>query len=236
MPRAGKKRPRIGINCKLLSQGAEFYYKLDERYPEAVRRAGGVPILMPFFRTRAEARELLERLDGLLFTGGTDIDPARWGETPHSRMEPLIERKENSDFFAMRWALDGNMPLLGVCYGCQLLNVALGGSIHQHLPDVYGTGVPHANGAVHEIRAEPGTRTAEVLRRRTARVRSSHHQSIHGPGKDLKVTAYAPDGVIEGVESDRHRFAVGVQWHPELTQDCEEQRRLFAALVAEAKR
>ncbi len=213
------KKPLIGINCKLIPENGDVYYKLDRLYVEAIEKAGGVPALLPLF----PARGFLRRLDGVLFTGGGDIHPARWGEKKHPKAVLLHPEKEESDVRTAHAALGADLPVLGICLGMQLLNVACGGSLHQHIEG-------HSDGARHEVGMEI-SRTREAVGRRP-RVNSYHHQAVNRLGAGLRAVATSPDGIVEGIESSRHRWVVGVQWHPERIVDQREQMRLFRAFVA----
>lgn len=213
------KRPLIGLNCKLVSENGDVYYKLDRLYVEAIAKAGGAPVLLPFFPSRA----FLGRLDGVLFTGGGDIDPTRWGEKKHPKAVLLHPDKEASDLRTARAALAADLPVLGICLGMQLLNVAQGGSLHQHVEG-------HAGGVRHPVGVED-SRTREAVGPRP-RVNSYHHQAVNRLGAGLGAVATSPDGLVEGIESGRHRWVVGVQWHPERDPDRREQMRLFRAFVA----
>jgi putative glutamine amidotransferase len=229
------KRPLIGINCKIITDGEDPYYKLDRNYARSVERAGGVPVLMPAFKTAAEVRSFLDRLNGVLFTGGPDINPCRWKERKHPKAELMHEDREKSDFLALKETLKRDLPALCICCGHQELNVSLGGSLHQHigdLPDVDG----HWKGETHPVRIFGGNRLREIVGKDRPTVNSWHHQSINRVAKGLAVTAVSDDGIIEGVESDAHRFLLGVQWHPERMQDDRRQQNLFRALISEARR
>lgn len=229
------KRPLIGINCKIITDDGDSYYKLDRNYVRSVERAGGEPLIMPAFRGPAETRTFLDRLDGVLFTGGPDINPCRWKERMHRKTEIMHEDREKSDFMALKEVLKRNLPALCICCGHQELNVALGGSLHQHIGDLPDTD-KHAGGTSHSVRVFGGNRLREILGTDHPKVNSWHHQAINEIGSDLKITAVSDDGIIEGVESESHRFMVGVQWHPERMQDDRRQQNLFRALVAEARK
>ena len=229
------KRPLIGINCKIIADTGDSYYKLDRNYVRSVERAGGVPVMMPAFRNAADVRSFLDRLDGILFTGGPDINPCRWHQRKHRKSELMDEDREKSDFMALREVLQRNLPALCICCGHQELNVALGGSLHQHvydLPDVDS----HTDGAAHAVGIFGGSKLRDIIGKDHPRVNSWHHQSIDALGRGLTITAVADDGIIEAVESSAHRFMIGVQWHPERLQDESRQQNLFRALVAEARR
>lgn len=188
---------RIGINTHVDEQGR---YRLDARYVEMIRAAGGEPVILPLAPS-------LEGIDGLLLTGGDDIRGRRWGESNHPRARLLHPAKEKSDFALVGAAERRGLPILAVCYGMQLLNVARGGSVIQHLP-------AHAKLAAHGVRVEPDSRLGALLGTR-ARVNSRHHQAIGRIGRGLRVTARATDGTVEAIEATNGRFVVGVQWHPE---------------------
>jgi putative glutamine amidotransferase len=229
------RKPLVGIGTKLVLEKGDAYQKLDRNYVRSVERAGGLPVLLPFFRTAAQARECLERLDAVLFTGGPDINPRRWGEKKHPKAELLHPDRETSDFLAIGETLKQDKPALFICCGHQELNVALGGSLHQHVYDLPGIG-KHSKGSMHDVEMMGDSRTRDILGTARPRVNSWHHQAVCDVGRGLVVTSHSPDGLIEGVESPRHRFAIGVQWHPERMQDDARQQSLFRALVAEAKR
>jgi putative glutamine amidotransferase len=225
------RKPLVGINTKLVLEKGDVYQKLDRNYVRSVERAGGIPVLLPFVRMAAEARVLLERLDAVVFTGGPDIDPSRWGERKHPKAELLHPDREASDFLVIAEALRQDKPALFICCGHQELNVALGGSLHQHVYDLPGIG-KHSKGATHEVELADGTRTREILGTARPTVNSWHHQAIRDVGRGLVVSARSQDGLVEGVESPKHRFAVAVQWHPERMQDDPRQQSLFRALLS----
>jgi gamma-glutamyl-gamma-aminobutyrate hydrolase PuuD len=206
---------------------------LHASYVLATERAGGFAVLLP--PQAAGADEVLDRIDGLVLTGGADVDPARYGEVPAERTSAPRVARDEWEIALARGALDRDMPLLAICRGLQVLNVALGGSLHQHLPDVAGheghQPSPGVFGAV-DVTTEPGTRTAEVIGSRL-RVSCHHHQALARLAPGLKVTGRADDGTVEAVEVPGREFAVGVQWHPE--EDSQDVR-LFAALAEAAKR
>jgi putative glutamine amidotransferase len=205
---------------------------LHASYIAATQRAGAVAVLLP--PQAAGAEEVLDRLDALVLTGGADVDPVRYGQVPGERTSaPRVERDAWETALA-RVALERDLPLLAVCRGMQIINVALGGSLHQHLPAVTGheghQPAPGVFGAV-EVSIEPGTATAKLIGSRV-RVSCHHHQALARLAPGLTVTGRAGDGTVEAVEVSGQAFAIGVQWHPE--EDSQDVR-LFAAL-AEAGR
>jgi gamma-glutamyl-gamma-aminobutyrate hydrolase PuuD len=206
---------------------------LHATYIAATERAGGIAVLLP--PQGAGADEVLDRVDGLVLTGGADVDPLRYGEAPAERTSLPRTLRDEWEIGLTRAALYRGVPLLAVCRGLQVLNVALGGSLHQHLPEVTGheghQPAPGIFGAVN-VHIEPGTRTAELIGPR-ARVSCHHHQALARLAPGLKVTGRADDGTVEAVEVSGHAFAVGVQWHPE---ESSEDVRLFTALVNAGQR
>jgi gamma-glutamyl-gamma-aminobutyrate hydrolase PuuD len=230
------RRPVIGLStyaetARMLVWEREFAM-LHASYVAAVRRAGGIAVLLPPQDDGAD--EVLSRVDGLVLTGGADVDPRRYGQQPDERTSrPRTLRDEWESALAAA-ALDRDLPLLAVCRGLQVLNVVLGGTLHQHLPDRTAHDghqpAPGSFGAV-DVNLEPGTRTAALLGSRT-RVSCHHHQALADVAQALRVTGRADDGTVEAAEIPGKLFAVGVQWHPE--EDSED-TRLFAGLVTEAR-
>jgi putative glutamine amidotransferase len=203
--------------------------KLNLNYIQAVSDAGGVPLLIPPY---ADAETVIPLLDGLLFPGGDDIDPARYGQEQHPSnqlQDPLRFESES----ALYKAAPADLPILGICYGCQVLNVLQGGSLHQHLPDVFDS-EPHTGGVVQEYRITEGSKAAESLGATSVTGKSYHHQGVDRPGTDVTVTGWASDGTVEALEVDSRDWAVGVQWHPERTLDDSAMRNLFSSFVKRA--
>ncbi|MEQ3549272.1 gamma-glutamyl-gamma-aminobutyrate hydrolase family protein [Pseudonocardia nematodicida] len=233
-------RPLIGLTAYV--ERASYWVVSDEEsvllprgYLDMVSAAGGVPLLLP---PTADAPDALAACDGLLITGGPDVGAAHYGQSPGTQVDdPRIER-DASDLAVTRRALELGLPVLGVCRGHQVLNVALGGSLHQHLPEVVGaeTAAAHSAGegvyAPVEIAPEPGSRIAAVLGTDPVTVRCHHHQAIDRLGSGLRVTARAANGVVEAVEYDGDAWVLGVQSHPERSPD---DLRLAMALVAAAR-
>ena len=215
------------------------WYALRENYCDAVARAGGLPILLP--HEPEQARAYLEVIDGLVVTGGAfDVDPALFGADDRHPTVSTKDRRTAFELSITRLAVEADMPVLGICGGQQLLNVALGGTLIQHIPDEVSGALAHEQ---PNPRTEPGhiVRLAEgTLLRRIAGseeipVNSAHHQAVKAPAPGMIVDATAPDGVIEGIEDPRRRFCIGVQWHPEYAIS-EADARLFVAFVEAASR
>lgn len=224
-------KPRIGINLNYSKDKA--VYSLDPAYVEAVKAGGGVPVLLPFVSGQAEAKELLSSVHGVVFTGGADINPCKWGEKQHDKTELLWPERERSDELLMRAAIDRDLPTLCICCGFQELNVLFGGSLHQHIPDHPGIVEAHtgSRGLYHEVDLLDG-KIRELVGAAKTKVNSYHHQAVNKVGKGLLVTAKSEDGFIEGLEVPNKRFVLGVQWHPERMLNDPRQIRLFEALVS----
>jgi putative glutamine amidotransferase len=199
-------------------------------YVDAVEAAGGRPLLVPPSMDGIE--ETLESLDGLLFSGGSDLDPELYGQDAHAETAEVVVKRDRAEIALLQAALERDMPVLAICRGSQVLNVARGGDLVQHLPDVVGDEKhKHTPGvfADHEVDLIPETRVQGILGDR-APVKSHHHQGYGRLGQGLRQAALADDGTIEALEDPARRFAVGVLWHPEAGEDF----ALFEALVEEA--
>ena len=197
---------------------------------QAVEQAGGRPLLIPPSENGVE--ETLAALDGLVFSGGSDLDPELYDDEPHEATSGVVPERDRAELALLEAALARDMPVLAVCRGSQVFNVARGGDLVQHLPDVVGDDKhKHTPGtfADHDVMLEPGSRLAALLGDRAA-VKSHHHQGFGRVGRGLRVAAHAEDGTAEAVEDPSHRFALGVLWHPEAGDD----RKLFEELVGAA--
>lgn len=210
--------PTIGIPLCLddrerIRRGRRYLY-LDEKYPRAVERAGGLPCLLPMQR---DVDALVARIDALLIPGGDDFLP----DTPYAEaveFDPASREQIDFDRALLAAALDRGLPILGICYGAQLIALHHAGRLHHHLPLDLPDSDPHRlpeEGGRHPILVEPGTRLATLLGAAPIDVNSLHHQAIAEAGRGLRVGARAPDGVVEAIESSDASFVVGVQWHPE---------------------
>jgi putative glutamine amidotransferase len=230
-------RPLVGITTYVTS-ARWSYWELEaalipEDYVDAVESAGGRPLLVP--PTTEGIDETLDALDAIIFTGGSDLDPELYGEEPHPETFGVHRRRDDAELALLRGALERDMPVLGICRGIQVLNVGLGGDLHQHLPDVVGheehKNDPPGQFRQHDVTIEPDTKLADVIGERT-RVMSHHHQGLRRLGAGLVEAARSEDGSVEAIEAPDKRFAVGVLWHPEAGADLS----IFEALVEEARR
>ncbi len=229
-------RPVIGITA-YVTQAKFGAWDLESvlvpaDYVRSVERAGGCALLVPPSTEGIE--ETLAAVDGLIFSGGSDLDPALYGQERHAETTGVVPERDSGELALLRAALERDMPVLAICRGSQLLNVLLGGDLVQHLPEVVGDEKHKETSgrfAEHDVEVEIGTQLDELVGGEVI-VKSHHHQGLGRLGEGLRVAARAADGTIEAIENPSHRFAVGVLWHPEAGED----RRLFEALVVEAGR
>jgi putative glutamine amidotransferase len=210
-------------------------------YVEALQRAGALEaILMPVGIDDADAGEILDRFDGLLLLGGGDLHPQEYDQERRETVYGVVPHRDRFEIALARAAVDRGLPTLAICRGHQVLNVALGGALDQHISDRAGVlahgkpGVPGGS-SVHDVDLDPGSRLAEAMGVTHASVSSHHHQAVDRTGDGLRVTACAPDGIVEGIELDGDAWIVGAQWHPEDTAaDDPAQQRLFDTFVRHA--
>ena len=205
-------------------------------YLEALEGSGALPVVVPPLRADA-LDELLDVVDGLCLSGGPDIHPSAYGQPPHPRLGPTEPALDRFELALARAADRRGTPLLAICRGAQLLNVARGGTLIQHLPDAVGCEIEHrqrepADALGHAVEIEPGSRLAELLGWTEGRVNSFHHQAVDRLGRGLRVSARAPDGTVEAFEAPDRPFLVAVQWHAEYLVGRPEHARLFDAFVA----
>lgn len=213
---------------------------LTQAYIKAVMQAGGVPVLIPSLIAEEGWDVLYPRLDGILFTGGGDISLDRFKGDPHPRIDDVDPARDTIELNMLQAAVADGKPFLGICRGCQLVNVGLGGTLYTHIPDQLPNALDHSYPGsmrtvlVHDVKIEEGTRTAEVLGEPIVKVNSHHHQGLKDIAPSLRVAGRAPDGLIEVVELPDHPFGLAVQWHPEWLTDQKSTRNLFRRFVEAA--
>jgi putative glutamine amidotransferase len=249
-PGHGHPRPLIAVttseirasgDVKITPQGEPPQHEmaLGLKYLYAIQSAGGIPVVVPPLDIVA-LDGLLSRVSGVCLSGGPDLDPESYGERRHARTGPTEADLDVFELELARQADARGLPILAICRGLQLLNVARGGTLHQHLPDVVGKRINHRQrepGAslTHWVSLEPSSRLSEVLTRRRAKVNSFHHQAVATLGDGLMVTARAADGTVESLEATDRDFVLGVQWHAECLVNRAEQAALFSEFVEAAR-
>lgn len=232
-------RPLVGVTIGS-DHGRESHFSLRKDYVRAVEAAGGLPVVLAPGRPE-DVKDLLGHLQGLVLSGGEDVDPSLYGEKAHETVTDVTPERDVFELALAREALRQDLPTLAICRGQQVLNVALGGTLIQDIPSSVAGAADHDPGGerwelTHEVRLLPGSKLRQVLGEDRVAVNSSHHQAVKDLGAGLVATAWATeDGIVEGLEAKDRRFVVAVQWHPESLWD----RRpgfqsLFEALVTEA--
>lgn len=231
-------RPKIGLTLDAEPPGGYSklpWYALRENYCAAVEQAGGLPLLLPHEPDRAG--DYLDLLDGIVVTGGAfDIDPALFGADSRHQTVTTKDRRTQFELVLTRSAIARDLPVLGICGGQQLLNVALGGTLVQHIPDEIANALAHEqpnprDQPGHVVRVTPGTLLARIVNAAEIPVNSAHHQAVKSVAGTVIVNAVATDGVIEGIEDTSKRFCLGVQWHPEYSISPADPA-IFAAFIA----
>ena len=226
-------RPLIGITVsrRKSSSGERDLYGVLYPYVDAVRGQGGLPVLIPLGLQAVELRDLYDRVDGLVFSGGGDIHPDHC-----TRIDP---ERDEMEFTLVRWAAEEEKPMLAICRGVQSMNVALGGTLWRDLATEMPNAAKHnyypdypRNKRTHGLNVTPDSRLAQLLQATSVEVNSLHHQACREVAPEMRQVAVAPDGIVEAAEIPNHPYAVGVQWHPEWIQNTPDQQGLFAGLVS----
>jgi putative glutamine amidotransferase len=235
--------PLIGVSTSItINESPERAY-VNVAYLRAVEQAGGVPVLLAPQLSAAARDALWSRLDGLVLTGGGDVEPSRFGDVAHPKTSLVSSDRDALELELVDRAMRDDVPVFAICRGLQVLNVALGGTLHQHVPDVVGERIQHSQPdkrhvRTHDVKVQmEGTRLGTIVGASELRVNSFHHQAVARLGRALRDVAWAPDNVIEAIEhTDRGRFILAVQWHPEeLVGDDMAARALFTAVVDAAR-
>jgi putative glutamine amidotransferase len=244
-------RPLIGITTQTLQsidgipEGLPQSVVMNQRYYQAAAAAGAAPVLIPLLDDMESLRAIYDRMDGILIPGGVDVDPAAFGETPHERLGRIDPARDRVELQLVEWAVEDRKPVLGLCRGLQVINVALGGTLYQDLEAQYPNALKHdyfpnygfeRDYLAHEVALTPGSRLQHALHAESIAVNSMHHQGIKQLGRSLAPSATAPDGLIEAIESCDGSFLVGVQWHPEVFEANDPNtEHLFTEFLAAAR-
>jgi putative glutamine amidotransferase len=234
--------PLIGITTRAVvdNEGLGMIAAV-ESYVQCVIRAGGLPVLIPLGIPSEQLGDLCLRLDGVLFTGGADIDPALFGGEPHASVYGVNPDRDRLELELIRQVAERATPFLGICRGFQAVNVALGGNLYTHLPDQYAGAVKHDHSVsdscsrlVHSVQVEAGTCLAGIVSPGELQVNSLHHQGAKDIAPGLVINARAEDGLVEGLELPGHPFGLAVQWHPEWLPDIDRMQAIFRAFTKAA--
>jgi len=245
-------RPLIGITTQTLQaidgipEGLPHSVVMNQRYYHATATAGAAPVLIPLLDDADVLRTIYDRMDGILIPGGVDVDPTAFGEKPHERLGRIDPARDRVELQLVKWAVEDHKPVLGLCRGLQVINVALGGTLYQDLEAEYPNAIKHdyfptygfeRDYLAHEVALEAGSRLQHALVADRIPVNSMHHQGIKVLGRGLAASATAPDGLIEAAEALGDSFLVGVQWHPEVFECTDPNtERLFDDFIAAARR
>ena len=245
-----KRKPVIGITCNfdyrdavgmvsgmgITGQDWDF---VSGDYVYILEKAGGIPVLIPQYKDLEAARPFLDQLDGVLISGGHDVGPERYGAFPKGYCGTIMPVRDEQDLAISKYFLEKKKPILGICRGIQIMNVACGGTLYQdlekeggfehHFGDKYPRNIPW-----HRVNLEKDSVLESIYGTEEIRVNSFHHQAIKDPGKKVKITAWSEDHVPEAMEVEGHPFALAVQWHPEMMYDSAEQLKLLRAFVEAA--
>jgi len=231
-------KPLIGLTTtRTTNQSQGTTFGINETYAKAISNAGGLPVLIPLNISNDDLATLLFRMDGILFTGGYDVDPRVYGGLLHPRVERIDNTRDEIETHLVQVMVDSGKPFLGICRGLQVINVAMGGSLYEHLPDQIPGYISHDNHHLprnflaHIVNIEPDSHLSQIFVSNQIQVNSLHHQGLHRLAHGLLPTAYAPDGLIEAIEMPEHPFGLAVQWHPEDLQEHEAMRKLFQVFV-----
>jgi putative glutamine amidotransferase len=236
---ATTEKPLIGINTDISGEKPE-QCEISSPYIDAIKEAGGIPVLLPPVQSD-DLKTLLAHLDGIMLIGGDDYPPGTYGQDKDQTTKLMKEKRSTFDLLLAKTALsDKDMPVLGICAGCQILNIADGGSLNQDIPSMnLETKLQHASPHgwsagfnKHSVELSKDGKLAKAFGKNEITVVSSHHQCIRNPGKDFTISAKAPDGINEAIEMKNKSFVLGVQWHPE--RDFETNRALFQEFIREA--
>jgi len=233
----------IGITCGMKTQADKKIISIPEAYMQAVFKAGGLPVIIPETVSPAEFDCLRQRLDGLLLTGGADINPLRFNGQPNPKVYGIDEQRDEVEINLARLAASTGWPFLGICRGIQVINVALGGTLFTDIMDQMLGALKHDYDSIterdfeaHPVQLEPDSVLTQTLGAPSVRVNSLHHQGIENVAARLRPIAAAPDRLVEAVELPGHPFGLGVQWHPEAMPDSLQMQALFRAFVEAARK
>ena len=234
--------PLIGITTSRSATNLGVpLFAAAQAYVEAITQAGGAPVLLPLGLDESTLRTLASRLDGILFSGGGDIQPEIYGSHSHPAVDEVDPDRDRVEFWLVQQVIQRQQPFLGICRGFQVINVALGGTLYEDILDQHPAALQHQyfpghprSYRAHSVRIQEDSRLATLLQAETAQVNSLHHQGVRLLAPDAQASAYAEDGILEGLELPGHPFGLAVQWHPEWLREDPAMRRIFQAFIQAA--
>ncbi len=236
------KKPLIGITSTQEKGDNPPNYQIGKHYVKGVAKAGGIPVILPLLQEENEIKEMAKNLDGLLISGGVDMDPMIFAEEPHPKLGRVDPERDYFEKTILESFMEQGKAVFGICRGCQIINLVLGGTIYQDITaQIDKDLIKHSQNAprwhaTHSIEIEKGTLLEKIFSGNSAKVNSYHHQAVKEPAPGFIVSARAKDGVIEAIESKDNQFLVGVQWHPEhLWEKDEKTFKLFQMFVNQAR-
>lgn len=233
-------KPLIGISCSYDQKDGRYF--LADAYVNSVVKAGGMPVILPGAGGISGVGSYIASLQGILLAGGGDIDPSYFDEDPHPGLGEITPDRDRFEIMLVKAALRKNIPVLGICRGIQVINVACGGTVIQHIPVEIKKPLKHSQNAprwypTHRVIVEKSSLLGQIVKTGSLKVNSFHHQAVRDPATGFKVSGISSDGVIEAVENSKYLFLLGVQWHPEcMTEKDDKSRLLFSAFVNAAKK
>lgn len=218
-------KPIIGITSFFEKKNSRKYVQLSYDYVKTINTAGGIPLILPIITEEELLYDYINIIDGLLLSGGEDLLPLLYGENPIDKVDAICCDRDECEMALFKKAYEKQIPILGICRGMQLMNVALGGTLYQDINKQIENSLGHcpqesiADQLYHRVKIDAGSKLYNIFGKKDIEVNSFHHQSLKDIGKGLKATAYSHDGIVEGVESLERDFLIGVQWHPEKLAD-----------------